>query len=93
MHRSLSANHGYVHSQRTLERKIQQMDLRKRKEDIEEDDEEGMEVIIECVQQIHQTPEGRNVGYRKLKQLLKIKYGINIHEYVSYHFEKFPNLC
>ena len=86
IHDLLSKKHHYVHSQKTIERKIQQMELKQWKEDLHEDDEEGMAVIIQCVQQIHQTPEGQNVGYRKLKQLLKMRYGINVHHYVSHQF-------
>ncbi|KAA1080491.1 hypothetical protein PGT21_031243 [Puccinia graminis f. sp. tritici] len=79
IHHTLSSKHGYVHSQRTLERKIQHMELQRRKEDLEIDDDEGMDVVIECVKKIHETPEGHNVGYRRLKQLLQTRYGINIH--------------
>jgi hypothetical protein len=69
IHDILSKKHNYVYSQQTLERKIQQMKLKRQQEDLHKDDEEGMAIIIQCVQQIHETPEGRNVGYCKLKLL------------------------
>ncbi|KAH9458276.1 hypothetical protein MJO29_005390 [Puccinia striiformis f. sp. tritici] len=82
IHRVLSTRHGYVHCQRTLERKLQEMNLQRRNEDLigEDDGGEGIGTVIECVRQLHQTPEGRNAGYRKLKHLLQTTYGINIHQ-------------
>ncbi|KAI7948010.1 hypothetical protein MJO28_009918 [Puccinia striiformis f. sp. tritici] len=48
--------------------------------DIENFDEgEGADLLEECIKQIHLTPEGSHVGYRKIRHLLCTKYGINIH--------------
>jgi formiminotetrahydrofolate cyclodeaminase len=82
IHNMLSKKHKYIYSQQTLERKIQQMELKRQQEDLAKDDEEGMAIIIQCVKQIDQTPEENNVGYCKLKKILKTKYGITVHEYV-----------
>ncbi|KNE92993.1 hypothetical protein PSTG_13629 [Puccinia striiformis f. sp. tritici PST-78] len=38
-----------------------------------------METVKMCVQQICQTPKGKNVGYHKLRHLLQRKFGFNIH--------------
>ncbi|KNZ58795.1 hypothetical protein VP01_1861g7 [Puccinia sorghi] len=35
--------------------------------------------LISCMIEIHQTPKGHNVGYRKMKQLLQTKFGISVH--------------
>ncbi|KNE93214.1 hypothetical protein PSTG_13390 [Puccinia striiformis f. sp. tritici PST-78] len=80
IHRVLCRKHDYIYSLRTLERKIQSMGLQRRQEDIGNFDEgEGADLLEECIKQIHLTPEGSNVGYRRLRHLLHTKYGINIH--------------
>ncbi|KNF00730.1 hypothetical protein PSTG_06144 [Puccinia striiformis f. sp. tritici PST-78] len=56
------------------------MGLQRCQEDIENFDEgEGADLLEECIKQIHLTPEGSHVGYRKIRHLLCTKYGINIH--------------
>ncbi|KNZ45756.1 hypothetical protein VP01_782g2, partial [Puccinia sorghi] len=37
----------------------------------------NVETVVSCMIEIHQTPKGRNVGYRKMKQLLQTKFGIS----------------
>ncbi|OAV87416.1 hypothetical protein PTTG_29442 [Puccinia triticina 1-1 BBBD Race 1] len=55
------------------------MGLQRRQDVTDDDNGTGMELVLECVKKIHQTPEGQNVGYRKLKHLLQMKFGLNIH--------------
>ncbi|EFP79746.1 uncharacterized protein PGTG_06067 [Puccinia graminis f. sp. tritici CRL 75-36-700-3] len=78
IHHALSTSHGYVQSKRTLERKIKLMDLTRRTDDLD-NEKIDIDTVVSCIEEIHQTPEGRNAGYRKMRQLLQTKYGLHIH--------------
>ncbi|KAI7934461.1 hypothetical protein MJO28_017031 [Puccinia striiformis f. sp. tritici] len=58
---------------------MQTMELKQRNDVTKDSDPADMETVKMCVQQIHQTPKGTNVGYRKLRHLLQRKFGFNIH--------------
>ncbi|KNF02820.1 hypothetical protein PSTG_04105 [Puccinia striiformis f. sp. tritici PST-78] len=75
----LTTWHTYTKCQRTLEQRMQTMELKRRNNVTKDGDPANMETVKMCVQQIRQTPEGKNVGYRKLRHLLQRKFGSNIH--------------
>ncbi|OAW00082.1 hypothetical protein PTTG_08538 [Puccinia triticina 1-1 BBBD Race 1] len=79
IYNALKKRHRYSPGQQTFERKIQTMGLQRRQDVTDDNDGTGMELVLECVKKIHQTPEGQNVGYCKLKHLLQMKFGLNIH--------------
>ncbi|KAA1094917.1 hypothetical protein PGT21_032708 [Puccinia graminis f. sp. tritici] len=78
IHHALTTSHDYTQSFRTLERKIKSMNLTRRTDDLD-NNKVDIDTIVSCIQEIHQTPEGRNVGYQRMRQLLQTKYGFNIH--------------
>ncbi|EFP84313.2 uncharacterized protein PGTG_10033 [Puccinia graminis f. sp. tritici CRL 75-36-700-3] len=78
IHHALSTTHGYTHSKRTLERKLKAMDLSRRLDDIDME-KVDVDTVVTCMMEIHQTPEGRNAGYRKMRQMLQTNFGINVH--------------
>ncbi|KAI7938661.1 hypothetical protein MJO28_014240 [Puccinia striiformis f. sp. tritici] len=53
------------------------MNLTRRTDDLD-NNKVDLNTVVSCVKVIHQTPEGRNAGYRKLRQLLHTKYGLYI---------------
>ncbi|KAH9466394.1 hypothetical protein Pst134EB_001450 [Puccinia striiformis f. sp. tritici] len=79
IHHALKTTHHYKKSFRTLERKLNTMELSKRIDDIDRN-KFDIPTVVSCMMELHQTPEGRNVGYRKMKQLLQTKYGICVHQ-------------
>ena len=79
IHHALTTSHNYTQSRRTLERKLRSMKLTRRTDDID-NQKVDMDTVVSCIIEIHQTPEGRNCGYRKVRQLLQSKYGIYIHK-------------
>jgi hypothetical protein len=81
IHHALTTSHEYTQSFQTLKRKIQSMNLTRRTDDLD-NNKVDIDTIVSCIQEIHQTPEGRNVGYQKMQQLLQMKYGFNIHKCV-----------
>ncbi|KNF02109.1 hypothetical protein PSTG_04607 [Puccinia striiformis f. sp. tritici PST-78] len=70
----------YTQSLRTLERTLNSMNLTRRTDDLDNNKVDLCNTVVSCVKVIHQTPEGRNAGYRKLRQLLHTKYGLYIHK-------------
>jgi hypothetical protein len=54
------------------------MDLTRRTDDLD-NEKIDIDTVVSCIEEIHQTPEGRNAGYRKMRQLLQTKYGLHIH--------------
>jgi len=79
IHHALTTSHNYTQSLRSLERKLNTMKLSRRTDDLDSQ-KVDVETVVSCMIEIHQTPEGRNVGYRKMKQLLQTKFGISVHK-------------
>ncbi|EHS63088.1 uncharacterized protein PGTG_21418 [Puccinia graminis f. sp. tritici CRL 75-36-700-3] len=78
IHHALTTSHNYTHSKRTLQRKITAMQLSRRLDDLDTA-RVTIEAVVSCVMHLHLTPEGRNVGYRRMRQLLQTKFGITLH--------------
>ncbi|KAI7963851.1 hypothetical protein MJO29_004278 [Puccinia striiformis f. sp. tritici] len=78
IHHALTTSHDYTQSIRTLERKIQSMSLTRRTDDLD-NNKVDMNTVVSCIEELHNTPEGRNAGYHKIRQLLQTKYGLSVH--------------
>jgi len=79
IHHALTTSHNYTQSLQSLERKLNTMKLSRRTNDLDSQ-KVDVETVVSCMIEIHQTPKGRNVGYRKMKQLLQTKFGISVHK-------------
>ncbi|KAH9472082.1 hypothetical protein Pst134EA_002708 [Puccinia striiformis f. sp. tritici] len=78
IHHALTTSHDYTQSIRTLERKIQSMSLTRRTDDLD-NNKVDMNTVVSGIEELHYTSEGRNTGYRKIRQLLQQKYGVSVH--------------
>ncbi|KAA1097936.1 hypothetical protein PGT21_024380 [Puccinia graminis f. sp. tritici] len=91
IHHALTTSHNYTHSKRTLQRKITAMQLSRRLDDLDTA-RVTIEAVVSCVMHLHLTPEGRNVGYRRMRQLLQTKFGITLH-YCTHQSYTGPRWC
>jgi hypothetical protein len=66
IHHALTTSHEYTQSFQTLERKIKSMNLKRKTDDLY-NNKVDIDTIVSCIQEIHQTPEGRNIGYQKMQ--------------------------
>jgi hypothetical protein len=80
IYHALSTTHNFTHSKRTLERKLHQMQLSWRLDDLDQN-LVTFDTAVSCIAALLQTPKGRNIGYRRLQQLLQTQYGITLHKY------------
>ncbi|KAA1105901.1 hypothetical protein PGT21_023607 [Puccinia graminis f. sp. tritici] len=78
IHHAISTSHNYTHSERTMVRQLNSMQLSRRLDDLDRNLTTA-DMAVSCIMALHQTPEGRNAGYRKMRQLLQTQYGINLH--------------
>jgi hypothetical protein len=79
IHHAISTSHNYTHSEQTMVRQLNSMQLSRRLDDLDRNLTTA-EMAVSCIMALHQTPEGRNAGYRKMRQLLQTQYGINLHK-------------
>ncbi|KNZ63509.1 hypothetical protein VP01_1134g4, partial [Puccinia sorghi] len=79
IHHALTTSHNYTQSLQSVERKINTMNLSRHTDDLDSQ-KVDIETVVSFMIEIHQTPKGCNVGYRKMKQLLQTKFGILVHK-------------
>ena len=78
MHHLLQTRHQYSHSERSLKRKLKEMNLTRRKDDID-NNKTDIQNIVDKIKELQETSEGASAGQRRMKLILQRDYGLNIH--------------
>ena len=81
MHHLLQKRHQYSHSERSLKRKLKEMNLTRRKDDID-NNKTDIQNIVNKIKELQETSEGPSAGQRRMKLILQRDYGLNIHWHV-----------
>jgi hypothetical protein len=55
------------------------MNLSRRMDDLDME-KVDVETVVSFIMEIQDTPEGRNAGYCKMRQMLQTRFGITVHQ-------------